>query len=313
MTPIGRREPVLRPATPADLPAAGATWRDAINDYIAPLNQQPIPDELRPIGRLHAHLQATDPERFWVATTPADVADGSERVVAFVSAYVREPLWFLSMLFVRPEEQRRGLGRRLLGRVLPDPADGLVLATATDSLQPISNALYSTYGIVPRMPLINLVGRPEPDARIEGLPAGVRAVALDADGADDAEIERLDRERAGFSHPQDHAYVRAEGRRGWLYRGPDGSALGYGYASEVGRVGPVAVRDDELLAPVLGHLLTAVAPRGASAVWVPGHADRAVVALLQLGLRFEGFPVLLGWTRPFADFSRYLPISPGLL
>jgi hypothetical protein len=38
-----------------------------------------------------------------------------------------------------------------------------------------------------------------------------------------------------------------------------------------------------------------------------------MVPLLRAGLRLEGFPVLLCWTRPFADFSRYLPISPGLL
>jgi hypothetical protein len=37
------------------------------------------------------------------------------------------------------------------------------------------------------------------------------------------------------------------------------------------------------------------------------------MALLAAGLRIEGFPVLLGWTAPFADFSRYVPIGPGIL
>ncbi len=78
-------------------------------------------------------------------------------------------------------------------------------------------------------------------------------------------------------------------------------------------MGPVVVRDDALLAPVLGHLLDAVPPRGASAVWVPGSADRALVALLRAGLRLDGFPVLLCWSRDFADFGRYVPNSPGLL
>ena len=35
--------------------------------------------------------------------------------------------------------------------------------------------------------------------------------------------------------------------------------------------------------------------------------------LLRAGFRIDGFPVLLCWDRPFADFARYLPISPGLL
>jgi hypothetical protein len=37
------------------------------------------------------------------------------------------------------------------------------------------------------------------------------------------------------------------------------------------------------------------------------------VPALRAGFRMESFPLLLCWDRPFADFSRYLPISPGLL
>jgi hypothetical protein len=48
-------------------------------------------------------------------------------------------------------------------------------------------------------------------------------------------------------------------------------------------------------------------------MWVPGAADRAFVGLLRAGLRLDGLPVLMCWSRPFADFSRYVPISPGLL
>ena len=87
----------------------------------------------------------------------------------------------------------------------------------------------------------------------------------------------------------------------------------YGYASEAGRVGPVAARDSALLAPILGHLMDVVIPRGAFALWLPGSADQAVVTTLAAGLRLDQFPILLCWDRPFADFSRYLPISPGLL
>jgi len=313
-----------RTAVPDDLAACASVWREAINDYIVRLGVPEIPGDAGPIGRLHAHIQATDPDRFWVATR-------DERIVGFAAATVRGRVWFLSMLFVVPGEQRRGVGRALLARVLPADHsadhsaahDEMVLATCTDSAQPVSNALYSRYGIVPRMPLIGLTGRPHGPGAIEPLPAGVAAVPFDrvAAGPPDgpghrelvAAVDALDAELAGFTHPQDHRFLRAEGRRGFLYRAGDGSILGYGYASEVGRVGPVAVSDEALLGPVLGHLLTVVQPRGASAVWVPGHADRAVVALLRAGLRFDDFPVLVCWSEPFADFRRYLPISSGLL
>ena len=73
------------------------------------------------------------------------------------------------------------------------------------------------------------------------------------------------------------------------------------------------MRDAALLAPVLGHLLAAVQPRGASQVWLPGAADDVLATAVQAGMRIEGFPVLAGWSRRFADFTRYVPTSPGLV
>jgi predicted N-acetyltransferase YhbS len=295
----------IRLANEADLPACAALWRDALNDYMGRLNLPLVPDELAPIGRLHAHVRATDPDLFRVAVD----ADG--QIVAFTAAVQRESVWFLSMLFVQPGSQSRGLGRRLLAGILPPETSGVILATCTDSAQPISNALYGSLGIVPRMPLVSLTGRPDRADALPALPGGI-AVA-DLVPTDGAEVDELDRSVLGFAHPADHRYVAAEGRRGFVYRDASGALAGYGYTSAVGRVGPVAVRDEALLGPMLGHLLTAVEPRGASAVWVPGHADRAMVMLLRAGLRFDGFPVLACWSRAFADFARYLPISPGLL
>jgi GNAT superfamily N-acetyltransferase len=308
--PVGSRDPAgsttFRPAEPADLPDCAAIWRDALNDYMGRLNLPEIPDEPGPIGRLHAHIRSTDQDRFVVAAA----ADGT--LTGFAAAVIRDRVWFLSMLFVRPAHQGRGLGRALLARILPAGDAGMTLATCTDAAQPISNALYSGYGIVPRMPLVSLAGRPDRAAGIERLPSGVTPAPLDLI-ADGWAVEDLDREVAGFAHPQDHGFLVAEGRQGFAYRGPDRDLVGYGYTSPVGRVGPVAVRDPALIGPVLGHLLTAVEPRGASAVWVPGHADQAIRSLLRAGLRFDGFPVLACWSEPFADFRRYLPISPGLL
>ncbi len=65
------------------------------------------------------------------------------------------------------------------------------------------------------------------------------------------------------------------------------------------------------MAPVLGHLLRAVQPRGAFAIWTPGAAGDAVRMLLDAGLRLEPFPILMCWDAPLTDWTRYLPISPG--
>ncbi|HYK96378.1 MAG TPA: GNAT family N-acetyltransferase [Candidatus Dormibacteraeota bacterium] len=303
----------FRPAAEADLLDCHRVWRDALDAYQAPMGIPPMPDDNPGLRRLHRHAHATDPSRFMVAERRTPL--GGSRVVAFGSAMERGPMWFLSMLFVEPREQARGLGRALLEQLLPaDPATR-ALATCTDSAQPISNGLYATFGIVPRLPMFNLVGRPAADFPWPPLPAGIRAELVAEPGAmsDGAELGALDRALLGFDHPQDHRFVQAEPRHLFAFRDGSGALAGYGYAGDIGRVGPIAVRDARLLAPVLGHLLTTVVPRGASAVWLPGAAGEAIVGAIKAGLRIEGFPVLAGWSRPFADFSRYVPTSPGLV
>ena len=326
----------IRPVLVDEIPTCAEIWRESLNDYIVRLNQHPIPDDLARITRLHRHLAETDPERFVVALetdshgpegTTVDGKAEPGRMVGFASAVIRHQLWFLSMCFVRPAAQGRGIGRRMLEATLPPAGSGAILATAIDSAQPISNGLYSRYGIVARMPLFSISGYVTDPESLPELPEGVLAIPFETivgeagggatPGAGHRELAEtvgaLDRELLGTDHPQDHRYLRIEGRHGFLYRDGSGTALGYGYAWETGRVGPLAVLDRELVGPGLGHLLRAVPSRGAQAVWVPGAAGSAVTTLLAAGLRFEDFPILVGWNRPFADFERYLPISPGLL
>ena len=309
-----------REVRPDELAACVGVWRLSINDYIVPLNQPEIPDETGPLLRLYRHLHATDPERFVVAVRPDPDAAGGERIVGFAAAVQRERLWFLSMCFILPEAQGRGVGRELVARIAPSPRDdgGQVRATATDTAQPISNALYASLGIVPRVPLLNLIGTPRRAEAFGALPSGITPVPFDSLARQDHDalakiVDTLDRELLGVAHPIDHAYIREEGRRAWLYHGPDGAPIGYGYATEAGRVGPIAARDPALMAPILGHLMTEVIPRGAFAIWVPGTAGESVTAALRAGFRLEPFPLLLCWDRPFVDLTRYLPISPGLL
>jgi GNAT superfamily N-acetyltransferase len=331
VTTTGHR---IRPATAADLPICAAIWRESLNDYLSRLGQPEIPDDLASILRLYGHLHATDPATFLVADAPPDGAPAiganrrngdSPAIDGFAVVVRRDALSYLSMLFVRPAAQARGLGRAILGATGIDrPADARSArrATATDTVQPISNGLYASLGMVPRIPLLRLVGLPARDGAFGELPAGVEAIAFDE--VDDAphglgrsalaaELDALDRDAAGFSRQVDHAFHLQEGRIGFLFRDGGGRAVGYGYSSEAGRVGPVAVLDAALLGPIVGYLVHAVRPRGAFGLWVPGTAGEAIVPLLRSGFRFDGFPVLLCWDRPFADFSRYLPMSPGLL
>jgi GNAT superfamily N-acetyltransferase len=327
--------PIYRPARVEDLPACTRIWRAGLADYLGRLNADDgLPFDLEPLRRLLAHLLATDPGRFWVAARPAPAGEddraapgdggaGGERIAGFGSATVRGDTWFLGMLFVDPAEQGQGIGRVLLERTMAG-SDGLALGTATDSVQPISNALYGRLGIVPRMPCLHLVGRPGSADDLPGLPPGVHAVAFErivGDGGVDAPGHRqlseaigtIDRAVLGYERPDDHAWMRRDGRIGWLYRDATDRPVGYGYLTKVGRLGPVAAIEPGLLAPVVAHLLGAHVPAGASSLWVPGDAGEVVSTLLRAGFRLESFPALLCWSRPIADFGRYLPITLALV
>jgi len=337
-----------RPPRHAELADCALVWYSAVDDYMARLGRPLPPPYLDPLLTLLEHLLTTDPERFLVAVRPPGpgIGHGRDQIVGFGIAVQREHVWFLSQLYVLPHEQGHGIGRALLTQILPSLPDAAVeagrgdsvatgdpgttggpganpeavrptdrrpgiLAMCTDTAQPVSNGLYARFGIVPRVPIFNLVGTPNPSA-LARLPAGVEAVPFGNPGPS-PEIDAVDRAILGYAHPADHAYLRATGRSGFVYRTSAGEPLGYGYSSEAGRFGPVALLDETLTAPVLGHLMTVIRPRGATSAWVPGANDRAMVALLRVGFRIEGFPALVCWTRPFAEFDRYVPASLALL
>jgi GNAT superfamily N-acetyltransferase len=312
-------------------------WHASVNDYMTRLGHPLPPPVLEPVIRLAEHFLATDPERFRVAVMGAAKR---ERLAGFAIALQREHVWFLSQLYVLPSDQGQGIGQALLSLVLPSdagagdadlgPGDSPpkpgVLATCTDAAQPVSNALYSRLGIVARMPVFNLIGRLASPQALPQLPKGVEAVPLEPTGrlahrnpaapgkADLAGVvDSIDRAVLGYAHRADHDFLRVQGRSGFLYRTAAGEPLGYGYSSQAGRFGPVALLDEKLTAPVVGHLMRTIEPRGAASVWVPGANDRAMVALLRAGFRLEGFPAMLCWSRPFAAFERYLPAGLALL
>lgn len=312
----------LRPARDDELLTCAEIWRAGLDDYGHRVGRPPTIAAPEALVGLLGHLRSTDPDGFLVAEGQGTEGDDASKVVGFVAAIRRGSTWFLSMLFVHPAVQAQGLGRALLGAVLPAAGDDVARGTCTDAAQPISNALYARHGIVPRLPVLELVGRPH-RGPLPSLPEGIRAVPFEllAGGPPGgpgpsrlaAGVGSVDRALLGYIHPEDHAYLAAAGRLGYLYEAGDGRVVGYGYTSAVGRLGPVAVEDEVLFPGVLGHLLGAVAPAGAVSTWVPGAAGRAVTALLEAGLRIEDFPALLCWDRPFADLSRYVPISLAVL
>jgi GNAT superfamily N-acetyltransferase len=321
-----------RPGRSEDLDACTRTWKAGIEDYQARLNQPPMPDDLAPLRRLLGHLITTDPERFWVAIDPDD------ELIGFASAAVRDGLWFLAMLFVHPSRQRSGIGAALMDRAqagrdvdpggpaVPGPDEPLdsgihTWGMCTDAVQPISNALYARRGMVPRIPIWRLFGEvrrwsalPMPSGGVQSIPfEAVGGSEPDSDRRLQAVLDDLDHEIVGSTHARDHGFLRRDGRQGFLLRERSGRALGYVYGSGVGRMGPLAAIDPALHPVLIGVGVRETPAFGPVALWVPGTADVATRALLDAGLRLDGFPGLVCWSRADHPFERYLPISLALV
>ena len=332
----------LRPITRQDIPACVRVFDLAEGALYDRLNQELPPSDPSSLERLLEHLLEHDPGLAWLAEPPSSTADPAPPpVLGFGAALQRENAWHLSLLYVRPDAQREGLGRRIFIACLPKgprlsdagPDGGTLdgsgesrtdegrtvargtLTVCTDAVQPVSTGLYATYGLVPRVPIYTALGRPAPGS-FPDLPAGVAATgfeALDAGLDLAAALDAVDRATLGHVRPVDHALWQSEGHRGVMFhRAGDGETLGYGYTSPAGRLGPLALLDPVMTAGALGVLFKRETPPGAWVTLVPGPCDRALVALLRAGFRFEGFPGLFASTRPVLAFDRYLPFSFAL-
>src|SRR4051812_10689041 len=69
---------------------------------------------------------ANDGARFWVAQAGA-------HVVGYVIATLRNDVWYLASLHIRPRYQSRGIGSELLGRSLAGTGPRTALTVLTDA------------------------------------------------------------------------------------------------------------------------------------------------------------------------------------
>jgi GNAT superfamily N-acetyltransferase len=279
-----------------DLPACADVFYAALDDLSERRREAPWPRNEVAMLRLYARLLASHPPG-------SAVAELDGRTVGFGIAVERERSWFLGFLFVEPALQAGGIGRRLLARILPTAgvegwlAEGGVLATCAEAIQPVSTGLYASLSMLPRDPIYQLLGTPRMES-LRRLPASIEGLPFErleaTDGAESlAEtLAPLDLAAVGHRRPVDHRDDRAEGRQGVLYRDrSEGRAVGYGYVQPSGRLGPAFVTDPELLEGVVSDLIARVQPPGAWQFVVPG-ASAAMAALLRAGLRVNDPPIV---------------------
>ncbi|HEY7025944.1 MAG TPA: GNAT family N-acetyltransferase [Candidatus Limnocylindrales bacterium] len=284
----------FRPATPADLETCADVLYTA-DDALSASRGLPVsPRNREALVRLYRHMQRLAPDRWWVA-------EEDDRIIGFGGSIAYQEMVYLGFLFVLPDRQSGGVGRRLLELSMHDST---YRAVAIASYQPISAALYSWYGMTPREPIYMLTGKPRTE--LPALPGSLTYRPIKA-----AETQPLDMEVCGLTRVADHEWWEEFGRKRFgLFAGRD--LVGYGYIQEVGRLGPFVVRREEHLLPFCGRLLAEMPDVDTWLVNVPGSANETFVALLHAGMRLEGPPAIYCANEVRIDHSRYLPASYAL-
>lgn len=292
-------EPRIRKVRPDELEEVWRVHVASSNDLLARSGRparpadDPVPSDAR-VGL------ATDPDGYFCA-----VEQG--RIRGMVSALVRGRVWYLSMFFVLPGDQGRGLGRALLERALAyGEARGAEVRSVWASLDPRAQARYLMAGMAPRWPIYRLEGGAAAVARLKA------RVGLDPRELprDPGAAEKLTAEVFGHGRADDLAHWRGDGGAAVaIERGGELAAFAYRRGE---RIGPAAGRDETaLLQAVAAAAAAGVGGGGSVTMRVPGACASLLEALVGCGFRIGDLALFMA-SRPFGRPELYLPSGPIL-
>jgi GNAT superfamily N-acetyltransferase len=211
---VGNQDFSVRPMAVDEVDAVMAVVSAANTDQVARgVIPQPPPRTAAQTAanrRAHVRFVERDGPGAWVA-----VRDGS--VVGMAEAIRRDRFWGLSMLFVRPEDQSRGVGRALLEASLGYATGGDVRMIQS-SPDPRAMRRYAQVGLAMH-PTAEISGSPDRQSIPVGLPG------REGD-ADDLELVASVEAALSRSRTEDVAFglevgnrldvVETHGRRGWV-------------------------------------------------------------------------------------------------
>lgn len=249
----------------------------------------PRPPELTPGLRRITHLAQTDPGGAWVATGPDGRIDGA------ALALVRDGVWGLSLLIVRPGVQSNGTGSALLRAALAhgDGAHGGLILASEDAR---ALRAYARAGFALR-PVMDASGEvTNPPAA----PGGVRPIRWPEDRAI---VDTASRFVRGATHAQDVPVylesgvdVRVHDGGGWV-------------AFDAGKVRCLAATSEAVAADLLRTVLSHTAKAGVEFITAGNDWAFGVVLEAGLTLRPSGAVMTrgeLGTMVPYIPSGAYL-------
>jgi GNAT superfamily N-acetyltransferase len=278
--------PSARPLQASDIDAVHEITVAAFQDLSRRFGEPPEPPGPLAASRIRiGRVLATDPGGAWAA-------ERSGELVGCSLAVMREGVWGLSLLVVRPDAQSSGVGRELLARAheYGAGARGRIVLASRD---PRGLRSYAKLGLALH-PALAARGCP----RRLTPPPGVRPGTL----ADLPLTVEVDRAVRGAAHGDDIAALLESGSELLVLPG-----RGYAVIRDGGVIRLLAARDAEAAATLLRACLAAAGAREASVEWITSAQNWAVGPCLEAGLelRSDLGAVFLGGD--VGPFEPYLP------
>lgn len=244
------------------------------------------------------HLAATAAED-WVA----EESDG--RIVGWAQSVERDGLLELTLFFVHPRAQSRGVGRGLLERAFPLGRGTARTIIATQD--PPALGLYLRFGVGYATTSAELLGQPiaseiKTDLVIERANAGAEAT-----------IVALERELLGHARIVDVRFL-VERQPVWLaLRG--GRAVGFAFGNLGANAGPVAALDPADLPALLATVENEAAGRGVEELgfMVPMVNATALAHLITRRFRIDPFYTFVLASDDRMQLDRWVHTQPGFI
>jgi GNAT superfamily N-acetyltransferase len=295
-------QPHIRKVQPEDLEEVWRVHVAASNDLIARRGRPVSRPADAPVASDARAALASDPDGYFCAVE-------GDRITGMVSALVRGKLWYLSMFFILPESQGRGLGRALIEPALAyGRARGTEVRCTLATLDPRAQTRYMLAGMAPRWPIYRVDGDAAAVARLQarvGLDLRESQVSCDAGAAENLTAEVFSEGRA-----PDLAHCRADG--GVAVAIDHGGGLAAFAYRRGSRIGPAAGRDETSFARAVAAAAAAgVADAASVTARVPGACASLLETLVGAGFRL-GEPTLFMASRLFGRPELYLPSGPIL-
>src|SRR5262245_20990521 len=271
-------EPQIRKVRPDELAEVWRVHVAASNDLMVRRGRPAARPADAPVASDARAGLASDPDGYFCA-----VEEG--RIRGMVSALVRGRVWYLSMFFVLPGSQGRGMGRALLERALAyGEARGTEIRCTLATLDPRAQARYVTAGMAPRWPIYPVEGDAASVARLKAraeLGPREREQPCDPGAA-----EKLTAEVFGHNRADDLAHLRGDGGAAVaIERGGELVAFAYQRGQ---RIGPAAGRDETALVQAFTTAAAAAVEAGGKVTArVPGACAPPLETLGHCGSRLR--------------------------